>query len=436
MRRMAGIRRLWRFLREDIWRLDLGGLSRPRRAGVHVLRALVLAVHGAGTNRASVWAASLTYISLMSIIPFVALAAGLGARLGVPGKAVDALTGQIPPEQLKVLEEAAAAFEKADLKAIGVVAIVMLLYAMVKALTSIEKALNGVWGAERGRSFARRVSNYVSVAVVAPLLIFAAMATTAGLMSSRFMAAVRGLPVAGSLLDSALSAAPYVFAWLALTLLYFLMPNTRVRFTCAAAGAIVAGILWQVVQRLHFGAQREVAGLGVAYGAFAAVPMFLLWLYFSWMIVLLGAEIGYGLQHARTFALGRGFGEPSPGTKERSALRLALLLAENFTAGRGGLDTDEAAEALGIPERLARRLLDTLEHAGVAVALEGGGWQPARPPSAITAAEVVNAVRNAGAALPAPSGPGAPPEEGLTALAGRVDAALAVPLSDLLTRRG
>ncbi|MCU0724644.1 MAG: YihY/virulence factor BrkB family protein, partial [Planctomycetes bacterium] len=252
---MRLLRRIRRFLLEDIWRVDLAHRSRVTRLLVHLLRTVILAIRGLSRHRSSVWAASLTYVSLMSVIPFIALVAGLGARLGVPGKAVESLTGQIPDEQIGVLRTAAEAFEKADLKALGVVAFLVLLWAMVKALTGVEKALNEIWGAERGRSFLKRLSNYVSVAVLGPLLILSGMALTAAIMSSTFMARVEAIPVAGKGAHFLLSAGPYLTAWLGLALLYWLLPNARVRFFSGAVGAVVAGVLWQLMQRLYFGAQ-------------------------------------------------------------------------------------------------------------------------------------------------------------------------------------
>lgn len=388
--------RIARFLTRDIWTADIDALPIPRRWLVTMSRALVLACRGLLRHRLGFWASALTYTTLISVVPFVALVAGLGAKMGVPGDLVEKFTHEIPDAQRSVVEDAAATFEAMDLKALGVVALLILLYAAVKALIAIEKAFNDIWGVERGRSLGRRVANYVSIAVVGPLLVLVAMVLTGSLMSSAFVAEIGTWPFAGWLLDLLFRFLPYFSVWVALLLLYLLMPNTRVKLTSALIGAVVAGILWLVVQKTYFRVQVGISRQGVVYGAFAAIPIFLIWCYVSWMIVLFGTELCYAAQNVRSFGFERGENSLSQVSFERTALRLALVLARRFEDGEGPVRSEALAGRLRVPARLVNRILALLRAGKIVTEVEGGGFQVARPPRRITAEDVVLALRRSG----------------------------------------
>jgi len=388
--------RIVRFLSRDIWTADIDSLSALRRWLITLCRALVLAFRGLLKHRLGVWASALTYTTLISVVPFVALVAGLGAKAGVPGDLAEKFTSEIAEAQRSIVEDAAAAFEALDLKALGVVALLILLYAAVKSMIAIEKAFNDIWGVERGRSLGRRVANYVSIAVLGPLLVLVAMVLTGSVMSSAFVAELGTWPVAGWLLDVLFGFSPYFAVWLALFLLYWLMPNTRVRFTSALIGAVVAGILWLVVQKTYFRLQVGISREGVVYGAFAAIPIFLIWCYFSWMIVLFGTELSYAAQNARSFGFERGERSLSQVSFERTALRLALVLARRFEGGEGPIGNEALAGTLRVPARLVNRILAHLRTGKLVTEVEGGEFQVARPPRLITAEDVVLALRRSG----------------------------------------
>jgi membrane protein len=426
------IARVRTYLTRDIWTADLADCPRPRRVLTQILRAVFLAARGIERHKLSIWAASLTYITLISVVPFLALVIGLGTQLGVPDKALDSLTDQLPEAQLEFLTTTLESFKKMDLKAIGIVAVCVLLWAMVKVLTRVEDAFNHVWGVERGRSLARRITNYVFVAVVAPLLLLSAMTLTASLMSSAVVKHVEDLPGGGWFLDALIGLTPYLATFVALALLYWLMPNTKVRIGSAVVGAVTAAILWQLTQRLYFHAQVGISSLGLVYGAFAALPILLLWIHVSWLIALLGAEISYGVQHAGAYASERLDATLSPASAEKTALRITVYLAHRFESGEGAAESDEISVALGIPARLTNRLLTLLAQVKIVASLEGGGFQMAGSPRRITARDVVLALRSEGEALPVRADVPPGTVKRLDALSANAAKALDRPLAELL----
>ncbi len=429
---MGLLRRAKRFVVRDIWTADVGKYAWWHRALVLTLRALALAVRGITRHDLSIWASSLTYITMISLVPFLALVIGLGTQLGVPDKALDSLSEQLQESQFTFLQDALDSFKKMDLKALGIIAVIVLLWAMVKVLTRIERAFNSVWGVDRGRSLARRLSNYISVAVIAPLLVLGGMTLTATMDSHAMVQKIENMPGAGWLLETVIRFAPYALNFIALTLLYWLMPNTKVKPGSAFVGAIFAGLLWQVAQKIFIASQVGISSMGLVYGAFAALPIFLIWVYFSWLIALLGAEICYSVQHAGSYSYERLDHGISPASLEKTALRIAVLLAHRFETGKGAMPADDIASTLGVPARMTNQLLSRLAQRKIAAVLESGGYQMSDSPRRVTAADVVLSIRSDGAALPprgdVPPGAIASVEE----VMGNSLAELDKPLVDLL----
>jgi len=434
--------RLREFLLRDIWTLDLARASTPRRAIVHALRALVLLVEGLLNDRVSVWASSLTYITLISVVPFLALCIAVGARLGVPGKVVQLLVDRIPPKEYEVISGIASSFEKVPLRTVGVLSVFLLILAATKGLASMETAFNAIWGVERGRGVWRRFADYLAVAIVGPVLLLCAMGLTASLLSSSVILRLGQLPVAGDAIWLALRFVPYLALWVAFTLLYLLLPNTDVKFLPALAGALVAGTVWQLAQWTYFRLELGLSRYNLVYGAFAAIPVFLVWVYVSWMIVLVGAEVSYAVQTAKTYGFERKRLTPSVECLEETALRISLLLAYEFERGNGPLSPEAIAQDIRAPLRIVRHVLCVLAERGIVSRLESRAYQIAKPARLITAADVLAAVRQHGdhfSATATAESAGSLPA-GCTQLIRdlRTESfrTSAVPLSELLARAG
>ena len=382
-----GLRKAWEYLSDGIWRTDLSTLRPPRRTLVFLGRAILLAMRGMARDRVNIWAASLTYITLISVIPFVVIAAAASSWFDIPTGLVSWIKTEGPTDLGQTIEDVVTRFQQTDLKALGVISVLVVLYAMVKALTGIEKAFNAIWGVERGRSLGRRLSNYVTVAVVGPLLVMVALSFTA---SARLGFAQQTLT----------SLLPYAAMGVLMVLLYWLMPNTHVRLVPALVAAVTASVMWIIVMKTYLTVQVGLSRYSAFYGAYAAVPAFLIWVYVSWIVVLFGTELSYAAQHAKSFDFEKSDTEPSVDWLERSALRVCLLLASRFEKGGGPLAPDVIGSLLGLPARFVNNLLNHLREAGTVSELEGGDYQIAKSPHVLTAADVVNAIRRSGESLP------------------------------------
>jgi len=272
-----------------------------------------------------------------------------------------------------------------------------MLYAAYKVLYSVEGAMNHIWSVRKRRRVLRQIVDYAAVMVVSPLMLILTALLTASLQSQRFVQAMQNampgfMPqLVGVFLGLAL-------AIIALTFLYFFFPNTRVRFYSALVGAVVAAALLQILQYACMRLQVGVARYGNIYGGFAAIPIFLLWLYFSWLVVLLGAEISYAHANQRDLEYGGLIFKPSPAYRSQLALGTMTLAAQAFLRGEPPVSSERMAARLAAPMRVLRKVVARLVEVRLLAEVGGedGGFHPALPPHRITVGDVLAAIEEEG----------------------------------------
>jgi len=392
---MKWLRKLRDYLTRDLWAVDLSHSPPLMRAAFYLLRTVLLAVRGVLTDRVSIWASSLTYMSLIALLPFIALVMGLGAKLGVPMKLVETFTGELPPATQEVLTKLASGFETVDFRAVGIISIALIAFAALRVLIRIEAAFNDVWGVKRGRRPLKKYLVYSAVVLLAPPLVFGALIATGAVLASDFVNEVTTYSATKAALEVIVPLVPWLGIWLALALLYWLMPATKVRFVPALGGAVVAGSAIQMAQRGLLMAQVGAYQQGWVFGSLAVIPILLVWIYFTWIVVMYGAELSYGIQHAGSYLfLYEGDEDAAtPAEIEETALRVALYLADRANGKNGGLDDGQIAEALGAPPRRVSQVLDGLTAARVTKRVGAARFRLAKAPTEVTIAAVMRPFR-------------------------------------------
>jgi membrane protein len=245
------------------------------------------------------------------------------------------------------------------------------------------------------RPIQRRFSDYLSVVIVGPILLLAATSMTTSLQSQWL---VKWLIEHTYLSDTILllfRMMPYLFIWLAMIFLYIFIPNTRVRLGSAVVGGVLAGTAWQIAQWGYFHFQVGVANYNAIYGTMAALPVFLVWVYTSWVIVLFGLEVVYAHQYRATRATQLLSTAQTAATRDVLALSTLLLVCSHFRDNAPPTVPKQLSAELGIQIHEIEELLETLKdlHFLVEVSNNGSGWLPAREPSAIMLDEVLTALR-------------------------------------------
>jgi membrane protein len=276
--------------------------------------------------------------------------------------------------------------------AMGVTGSVLLIFAAISMLSRIEVTFNDIWGVARPRSWFMQIVLYWGVLSLAPLLLVVALGLASGPHLEGTKRLLTTMPFVGSLIFRFL---PIVVLCLTFTVFYVLMPNTKVRWSAALVGGLVGGLLFHfnnVVSVLYV---SRVVSNSKIYGSLGLVPVFMIGLYFSWLILLFGAQVAYAYQNRATYAEEKQVENINQRGREFIALRLMTCVGERFARGEPPPCVAEMAEQLSVPTRLVRQLMNTLSAARLAVETVGAdpAYLPARPLEAITCHDVLLAMR-------------------------------------------
>ncbi len=376
------------------------GRPRVRRVFRTTLRTLVLAVRGFLRDGAFQQASALSFDTVPAVVPLLVIAFATLRGLG----AYDALLdGMLRPwlehgvgarADQSTLREAFAMLlelgEDANLAALGFLGILLLLYLVVVLLATMEATLDQIFGVHRPRRWVRKATDYAAILFVIPFALSFATTAAQALRRAAWVAPM------GRLLET---AASLLAVTAAITFLYLVMPSGRVRVRSALYGGVVAGVLEATAFWAYTTFQIGAARYHVLYSGFAAIPLFLVFVFVTWIIVLFGAEIAAAHQSPRGFRWRIRHRDPSAATKRSVALAFALDIARAFVAGAHPPTLRALAGGASVPERFARDVLDDLVRAGVLVrAVDDGriAYTLARDPSMQRVSDVLAAIDRAG----------------------------------------
>lgn len=339
-------------------------------------------------------AAALTYTTMLSLVPFLAIAFSVLKGLGAQN-ALQPLLQQVAGDSEETISRIITYVNNTNVKSLGAVGLVLLVVTVISLLEGIEHSFNAIWGVQENRPLTRRFSDYLSVVVVGPILLLAATSMTTSLQSQWLVQWLIEHTYLGDTILLLFRMVPYLFIWMAMIFLYIFMPNTKVRFGSALLGGILAGTAWQIAQWGYFYFQVGMANYNAIYGTLAALPIFLVWVYTSWVIVLFGLEIVYAHQHRAVSAAQLLSAEHTAATREVLTLSALLLVCSHFRDNAPPPATTQLTNELGIPVFEVEELLETLQnlHFLAKVGDNGSGWLPAHDPSVIMLDEVLTALR-------------------------------------------
>ena len=394
------------FIKTDIWRMRSRELPRTKSIGIGLLRIVVLSVQRFHKHDCLFRASALTFYSLLSIVPILAMAFGLAKGFGFEKSLERQLFETFQGQEdvvLRVMDFARSLLETAKGGVIAGVGVILLFWTIIRVLGNIENAFNHIWGIKKPRSFSRKISDYLSAMFVCPVL-WIASSTVTVVIKSEVQLVVQKIALLGVISPAiffALRLLPYCFIWILFTFVYMFMPNTKIKFASGIFAGIVAGTMYQIFQVVYISFQIGVARYSAIYGSFAALPLFLVWLQLSWMIVLFGAELSFAHQNVETYEFEPDCSALSYGFKRLLTLRVAHLLVKDFSQGNKPLSPVQIANILEVPIRLVREILYELLRSGIISEICDNedtepSYQPARNIDSLTIKYVIDRLERQG----------------------------------------
>ncbi|MHB8828550.1 MAG: YihY/virulence factor BrkB family protein [Syntrophales bacterium] len=390
------------FAQKDIWRIRLTELSPGKSFLINLLRVLILSIRGFDEDKCQLRASALTFYSLISIVPVAAMAFGIAKGFGfakmLEAQLRDKLAGH---EEVfnKIVQFSDSLLENTKGGLIAGVGLIVLFWAVIKVLGQIEDAFNDIWGIKEKRPLSRKLGDYLSIMLICPVLIILASSVTV-FVTTQVTLILEKITILGSfssLIFSLLELLPFLLLSGLFTFIYLFMPNTKVRLPAGLTGGIVAGVLFQVVQRAYITLQVGTASYNAIYGSFAALPLFLGWLQISWLIVLYGAELSFAHQNVDTYEFEPDARQASHRLKTLLSLQIAHHLVQTFARIEPPPTARQISRDLELPIRLVNEILFELVSSGILSVTETErdkerAFQPARDIHDLTIQQVIEAM--------------------------------------------
>jgi membrane protein len=378
-----------------LWRSE--SRSRPELFAVVSTRFAVALGRDLKNGELSLRAMSLVYTTMLAIVPLLFFSFSVLKGLGFHRQLEPMLLNFLAPlgPRGEELNDTIMSFvDNVSGTALASVSLALLLYTALSMAQKVEESLNFVWQVDRSRSLARRFSEYLTVMLVGPLLMSVAMGITAAVSSTAVMAGLRATEPFGSVLATLSTVTPYALVVLAFAFLYKIVPNTHVRLAAALAGGLLAGILWAGGGRLFAQFVVTATRTEAIYSGFAIVIVAMLWLYLSWLILLIGAQLAFYVQNPDYLRLGRRSPRTSNTLRERLALNIMLLIGRDFDEAGPGWRGDRLSSRLGVPRHVLEPVIAALMSTGLLTTTREGRLLPARDLRRISLLDVLAAVRS------------------------------------------
>ena len=285
---------------DRIWSLDTSGCSKAYASLVHLLKLALITVNTFTQNKMGYQCIALSYFVMMALVPFVALLFALTGGLGLSDRISEVLYMIFPanPEFVStMMEKANGLLDTAKGGGPGLISFLIFLWAIVWMMFQVETVFNNVWGIRKiPRKLYKRFGFYIIVLVLSPLLVFVFSAGIAfyanitnlfGLDLSNIRSITKMLGYLGF----------YTVSTLTFSAMFTYIPATKVKYRYGLQAAALTALVFVVFQYLYLETQMFIGKLSRAYGVIAAIPLFLVWLNYSWRIIIYGAELTYGFQN-------------------------------------------------------------------------------------------------------------------------------------------
>ncbi len=394
------------FIKEDIWTIHENSLTTLQRLGIKILKIFLLSVGGFKRDLCQLRASALTLYTLLSIVPVIALLFGIAKGFGFEKKLEKQLLEQASDQDTMMLQLIEFSQNMLSSTKGGVVAgigIVVLFYTVIKVIGNIEESFNHIWKIEKSRTLARKLSDYLSLMLLAPVLLITSSSITVFVKTKiTWLVEVMQLPELGTkLVLYAMSFSPLIIMSLLFTFVFLFMPNQKISIKAGIIAGVLTGIMFQIVQWGYLALQLGASSYNAIYGSFAALPLFLIWLQIGWLVVLIGCEISFYVHNYEQYSHNEKFSNISFSLKKNIALQVCHCIVKRFANAEVAPNAEQIAAELVLPVSIVHRSLSELIDCHIIVELnylenEAVTYQPSQDISSLTIVQVINALETAG----------------------------------------
>ena len=360
-------RQLTQFFTRSLWRVTESDVSRGRYTSYNLMKITIQTVKCFIKDRIWIRAAALSYTTLFSIIPILALlfaiAKGFGFSNLIERFLRDGIVENGSVDTVMSLIDNYLAYTQGGSGVFIGVGIVMLLWAIINLADSIEGNMNTIWDVKKPRSYFRKLTDYMAIFIVFPIVII--LYATVSIFMTTIYQNLASYELISSFLHICIKLAPYILSGLIMTGLFLFIPNTKVRFKNAFIPGMITGIIFQAFLYVYIQIQMSVSSYNAIYGSFAIIPMFMLWADISWSIILFGVEMSYVSQNIEQYNFGQEVDNVSRRYHDFFCVVVMSLICKRFEQGEQPYTANELSDAGEIPIRMTNRLLDELEEVGL-----------------------------------------------------------------------
>jgi len=383
-----------RHFSEGIWVRNTPDTPYVVRLWRGVCRLLYLVLFGFLRDQCIIRAAALTFTTILSIVPFLAVAFSISKGFGLQNtEFIRTLILKLTTGRVEVADKIIEYISRTNVQALGWVGVATLLLTVFSLVGTIEKAFNTIWHVTKGRSPWRKVADFFPVILICPVVLLVASSFNVSLQQQDVIKGLLSVEAIGLLEAAFLKATPYILITLAFAFMYAFIPYTKVKFSGALLGGFVSGVLWQMAQWFYINWQIGAAKYNAIYGSFAQLPLLLIWIYISWLVVLLGSEVSYAWQNINSFVKQRYFGEATPFERQKLAVLMMIVLAKRFHDGQPLPSVEELSDSFMAPSSLVSDLFHQLQEGGYVILTENSEREVYAPARALDQVRIIDVVK-------------------------------------------
>ena len=432
-----------KFVADYLWSEKVVHYSPWRQKLIGALRLLYVVIDDLTKGELTLRAMSLVYTTLLSLVPMMAVSFSVLKAFGMHNKQLEPIMLQflapMGAQGVEITDKIIGFIDNVKIGVLGTFGVALLFYTAISLIQKIEATFNYIWRLDQHRSIGRRFADYGSVMLIGPLLVFSAIGLSASVLSGGFVQTISThLPFVQHLISFATEAAPYLMIIAAFTFFYMFIPNTRVTVRAGLVAGVVSGVLFQSLGWGFGSVVVSASGSGTyaIYSGFAILILFMMWMYISWLILLVGSSVAFYVQHPEYIAPIRRSGDLSIRQRETLALQVMAIIAQRYYQSRKPFSASDFVYRLRVQIQGVTRVLRALKQAGLVTENneDPPRYLPNAPLEQTSLKTVIDAVRSDGTvpmiALRVPR----KPVQGVAEVTAAIDAALDAALASTTVR--